>query len=122
MTKYFTEQNSSGRRVKGELDLSIYGTKSDFKNAAGVDTSKFAEKFHLDNLKYIVDDLDIDQLKNLPTNLSNFQSKAHKLVPLPIGSNNLSDVVKNDNQNVLYNTTIKNVQDKIPDISYYCCS
>ena len=122
MSKYFTEQNSSGRRVKVELDLSNYGTKSDLKNATGVDTSKFAKKFHLDNFEYIVDELAIDRLKTLPTNLSNFKSKAHKLVPIPIGSNKLSDVLKNDNQNVLYNTTIKNVQDKIPDISYYCCS
>ena len=122
MSKYFTEQNSSGRGVKVELDLSNYGTKSDLKNATGVDTSKFAKKFHLDNLEYIVDELAIDRLKTLPTNLSNFKSKAHKLVPIPIGSNKLSDVLKNDNQNVLYNTTIKNVQDKIPDISYYCCS
>ena len=122
MSKYFTEQNSSGRRVKVELDLSNYGTKSDLKNATGVDTSKFAKKLHLDNLEYIVDELAIDRLKTLPTNLSNFKSKAHKLVPIPIGSNKLSDVLKNDNQNVLYNTTIKNVQDKIPDISYYCCS
>ena len=122
MSKYFTEQNSSGRKVKVELDLCNYGRKSDFQNATGVDTSKFAKKFHLDNVKYIVDELDIDKLKNLPTNLSNFKSKAHKLVPIPIGSNKLSDVLKNDNPNVLYNTTIKIVQDKIPDISYYCCS
>ena len=123
MSKYFTEQNSSGRRGKVELDLSNYdGTKSDLKNATGNDTSKFAKKFHLDNLEYIVDELAIDRLKTLPTNLSNFKSKAHKLVPIPIGANKLSDVLKNDNQNVLYNTTIKNVQDKIPDISYYCCS
>ena len=122
MSKYFTEQNSSGRKVKVELDLCNYGRKSDFQNATGVDTSKFAKKFHLDNVKYIVDELDIDKLKNLPTNLSNFKSKAHKLVPLPIGSNKLSDVVKNDNQNVLYNTTIQNIEDKIPDISCCCCS
>ena len=53
MSKYFTEQNSSGRRVKVELDLSNYGTKSDLKNARGVDTSKFAKKFHLDNLNIL---------------------------------------------------------------------
>ena len=60
MSKYFTEQNSSGRTGKVELDLSNYdGTKSDLKNATGNDTSKFAKKFHLDNLEYIVDELDI---------------------------------------------------------------
>ena len=32
---------------------------TDLKNATGNDTSKFAKKFHLDNLEYIVDELDI---------------------------------------------------------------
>ena len=68
MSKYFTEQNSSERRVKVELDLSNYGTKSDLKNATGVDTSKFAKTFYFDNSKYIVDEFDIDELKKLPTN------------------------------------------------------
>ena len=31
------------------------------------------------NLRSNVDKLDIDSLKNLPTNLSNFKSKVHKL-------------------------------------------
>ena len=30
--------------MKVELDLSNYATKSDLKNATGVDTSKFAKK------------------------------------------------------------------------------
>ena len=42
MSKYFPEPKSSGGIVNIELDLSNYATKSDFKNATGVDTSKFA--------------------------------------------------------------------------------
>ena len=42
MSEYFPKPKSSGGRVKVELDLSNYATKSDFKNATGVDTPKFA--------------------------------------------------------------------------------
>ena len=41
-------------KVKGELDLSNYVTKADLKNAAGVDTSKFAKNVDLTNLMQII--------------------------------------------------------------------
>ena len=44
LSEYFPESKSSRERVKIELDLSNYATKTDLKNAAGVDTSKFATK------------------------------------------------------------------------------
>ena len=44
MSKYFPELKSSGGRVKVELDLPNYATKSDLENATGVDTSKFTKK------------------------------------------------------------------------------
>ena len=44
MSEYFPGPKSLGGRVKVELDLSNYATKADFKNAAGVETSKFARK------------------------------------------------------------------------------
>ena len=65
--------------MKDELDLSNYVTKADLKNAAGVDASKFAKKVDLANLKSKVDKLDIDKLKNVPTNSSNLKGKADKL-------------------------------------------
>ena len=80
MSEFFPEPNSSGGRVKVELDLSNYAIKADLKNSTGVDTSKFAEKVVLDNLKSNVDKLDIDKLKNVPTNLSNLESKVHKKI------------------------------------------
>ena len=88
MSEYFPELTFSGGRVKLELDLSNYATKTDLKNAAGVDTSSFAKKIDLANLKSDVDKLDIDELKNVPTNLSNLKSKVDKLdvdklVPVP---------------------------------------
>ena len=51
--------------MKLELDLSIYTTKADLKNATGVNTSKVAKKFDLTNLKSNVDKKDIDKLKDI---------------------------------------------------------
>ena len=65
--------------MKIELNVSNYATKSDFKNATGVDTSKFAKKVDLASLKSFIDKLDIDKLKNVPTSLSNLKSKLDKL-------------------------------------------
>ena len=59
--------------MKVELDLSNYAIKADLENVAGVDTSKFAKKVDLANLKSNVDKLDTDKLKNISTNLSNFK-------------------------------------------------
>ena len=65
--------------MKVELDLSNYATKADLKNATGVDTSKFAKKVDLANLKSNIDKLDIDKLKIVPNKLSNLKSKVDQL-------------------------------------------
>ena len=44
MSKYFPEPNPLRARLKIELDLSNYATKTDLKYAIGVDTSSFAKK------------------------------------------------------------------------------
>ena len=69
MSQYFSELKSLGQRVKVESDLSYYATKADLKNATGVDISKFANNVDLASLKSSVDELGIDILKNVPTNL-----------------------------------------------------
>ena len=79
MSEYFPEPNSLGGNVKFELDLSNYATETELKNATGVDTSSFAKNTDLANLKFNVDELDIDKLKNVPTNSSNLKSKVDKL-------------------------------------------
>ena len=123
MSEYFPEPKSLGGKVKVELDLSNYAIKTDLKNATGIDTSSFAKKVDLANLKSNVDKLDIDKLKNVPTNLSNLKSKVDKLdvdklVPVPVDLSKLSDVVKNDVvKKDVYNAKIKNIEDKIPDIT-----
>ena len=63
MSEYFPEPKYSGGRVKVELDLSNYSTKTDLLNATGVSTSSYAKKVDLANLKANVDKLDIDKLK-----------------------------------------------------------
>ena len=75
------------------------------------------------NLKSNVDKFDIDKLKNVPTNLSNLKSKVEeldvdKLVPVPVDLSKLSDVVKNVVvKKDIYHAKIKNIEDKIPDIT-----
>ena len=76
MSEYFPEPKSSEGRVKVELDLSNYAIRTDLKTSA--DTSKFAKKVDLAHLKSRVDKLDIDKLKNVPTNLNNSKSKVDK--------------------------------------------
>ena len=123
MSEYFPEPRSFGRKVKNELNLSNYATKTDLKNAAGVDTLKFAKKVDLANWQSNVAKLDIDKLKIVQTNLSNLKSKVDKLdvdklVPVPVDEGKLSDVVKSDVVNKdVYNAKIKNIEDKIADIT-----
>ena len=74
MSEYFPEPKSLGK-VNVELDLSNYATKTDLKNATGIDTSSFAKNVDLANLKSNVGKLDIDKLKNIQTNLKNLKSR-----------------------------------------------
>ena len=67
MSEYFPKPNSLGANVKIELNLSNYAAKTDFKNTAGVDTSSFAKKTDIANLKFDVDKLDIDEIVNVPS-------------------------------------------------------
>ena len=80
MSKYYPKlYKPFGRGIKVKVDFSNHATKSDIKNISHVDTSSFALKTNLANLKTEVDKLDID-----------------KLVPVPVDLSKLSDVVKND--------------------------
>ena len=56
--------------INVKVDLSNYAPKADIKNNSHVDTSIFALKTNLANLKTEVDELDIDKLKPVPTDLS----------------------------------------------------
>ena len=80
MSQYFPKpyEPFSGN-INVKVDLSNYATKDDIKNITHVDTSSFALKTNLANLKTELDKLDID-----------------KLVPVPVDLSKLSNVVSNE--------------------------
>ena len=79
MDGYFPKPPRDCENIKIEVNLSNYAAKDVIKNITHVDTSNFALKTNLANLKTEVDKLDID-----------------KLVPIPADLSKLSNVVKND--------------------------
>ena len=79
MSKFFRKSFRSFRRnINVKLDLSNYATKTDIKNISHVDTSSFALKTNLANLKTEVDKLDIDKLVPVPTDLSKLSNAEKK--------------------------------------------
>ena len=100
-----------------------YATKTDIKNISHVDISSYTLKSNLASLKTEVDKLGIDKLKSSATNLSNLKSKVDrldidKLASVPVDLSNLSNVVKNEVvKKIEYNAKVKNIEDKIPDIT-----
>ena len=123
MSQYFPKPHDAfNGDINVKVDLSNYATNADIKSISHVDTSSFALKANLANLKTEVDKLDID-----------------KLVPVPVDLSKLSDVVKNDvvkkdvynklvtkvdnidtSRFVLktkYDTDKSELEDKIPDTS-----
>ena len=71
MSKYFLEPYEPfGWDLNVTIDLSNYATRADIKNIPDVDTSNFALKTNLANLKTKVDKLDIDKLVDVPVDLS----------------------------------------------------
>ena len=80
MIQYFPKPYEPfGGDINVTVDLSNYAKKDDIKNITHLDTSSFALKTNLANLKTKVDKLDID-----------------KLATVPVGLSKLSNVVKND--------------------------
>ena len=99
MNEFFPEPKYSEGRVTVELDMYNYAAKAGFKNATWVDTSRFSKKVDSANLKSNVDKLDIDKLKNIPTNLNNLKSKVDKLdgdklENVPVDLSKLSNIVR----------------------------
>ena len=101
MSQYFPKPyRPFGGDINVKVDSSNYTTKADIKNITHVDTSSFALKTIVTNLKTEVDKLDIDKLRSLPNNLSILKTKVDKLhidklAPVPTDLSKLSDVVKN---------------------------
>ena len=55
MSQYFPKLSSHEENIKDEIDLSNYATKKDINDIIHVDTSNFALKTNLANLKTEVD-------------------------------------------------------------------
>ena len=68
MSQYFPKP--FGGDINVRVDLSNYATKADIKNISYVDTSSFALKTNLANLKTEIDKLDIDKLVPVSVDLS----------------------------------------------------
>ena len=79
MNEYFPKPSGHEKNIKVKIDLTNYATKKDIENITNVNTSNFALKTDLANLKTEADKLDI-----------------HKLVPIPNDLSKLSNVVKNE--------------------------
>ena len=92
---YFPKPYTNKKKIDVKLDLSNYSTKSDLKHATGVDTSKFATKDDLANLKSDGDRIDID----VPADLSKLNNVVN------------NEVLKKD----VYNTDKKRLWQKIED-------
>ena len=104
------------------VDLSNYATKDDIKNITRVDTSSFALKTNLANLKTEVDKLDIDKLATVPVDLSKLSNVVKNDVVKKTDYNELVTKVDNIDTSGLakktdYNTKITEIEGKIPDIS-----
>ena len=63
MNQYFPKPYEPfGGDINVKIGISNYATKADIKNISHIDTSSFALKTNLANLKTEVDKLDIDKL------------------------------------------------------------
>ena len=124
MSQYFPKPFNShfGDSIKVKIDLSNYAAKADIKNISHVDTSSFALKTNLANLKSEVDKLDIDKLKPVPTDLSKLNNVVKNDVVKKADYNTLVTTVDNIVTTGLvkktdYKTKTTEIEGKIPDIS-----
>ena len=97
MSQYFPKSYEPfGGDINVKVHLFNYATKTDIKNILHVDTSGFALKSNLASLKTELGKLDVE-----------------KLVPVPVDSSKLSDVVKND---VVKKTVYDKLVEKVNNI------
>ena len=71
MNQYFSQPfEHSGLNLEFWLDLSNYATKSDLKEATGIDTSTLELKADFVSLETKIDNLDVDRLKTVHADIS----------------------------------------------------
>ena len=127
MSQYFPKPFIShfGDSIKVEIDLSNYATKTDIKTISHVDTSSFALKTNLVDLKTEVDKLDVDKFVPIPADLSKlidlvkndvlkkdvYNKLVAKVNAIPLNNNDTSDFVLKTK----YSTDKAELENKIPD-------
>ena len=123
MSQYFPKSyDPFSGDINVSVDLSNYATKADIKNISHVDSSDFALKTNLANLKSEVDKLDIDKLVPILTDLSKLSNVVKNDVVKKADYNKLVTKIDNIDTSGLvkktdYNTKITEIEDKIRDIS-----
>ena len=126
MIQYFPKPYEPfGGDINVTVNLSNYATKDDIKNITHADTSSFALKTNLANLKTEVDKYDIDKLETVPVDFS----KLSNVVKNDVVKKTVYDklVAKVDNihtsslvKKTYYNTKISEINNKIPDKKWSC--
>ena len=123
MSQYFPRPYEPfGGDINVTFDLSNYATKGDIKNITHVDTSSFALKINLANVKTEVDKLNVDKLSTIPVDLSKLSNVVKNDVVKKTVYDKLVAKVDNIDTSGLvkktdYNTKIHEIEDKTPDTS-----
>ena len=123
MSQYFPKLfRSFGGNINVKVDLSNNATKTDLKNVTHIDTSSFALKTNLANLKTEADKLDIDKFAPVPVDLSKLsdvvksdvvKKTVYDKLVVKVNSIDTSDFVLK----IKYNTDKTELEKKIPDVS-----
>ena len=117
MSEYFPKPSNHKENIKVEIDLSNYATKKDINDITHLDTSNFALKTNLANLKTEVDKLDIGKLATVPVDLSKLSNvvktdvvkkTVHDKLVAKVNNIDTSCLVKKTN----YNTKITELEKK----------
>ena len=69
MSCFLEQYTGSKNKIKVQLDLSDYVTKSDLENLTDLSKSKLARETDLASLKLDIDKLDVDKLEKVPSSL-----------------------------------------------------
>ena len=125
MSQYFPRTYEPfGGNINVKVDLSNYAAKDDIKNITHVDTSSFALKANVANLKTEVDKLDIDKLAPVPADLSKLSNVVNNEVVKKTEYDKLVTKVNNINigtgKFILksdYDADKTELENKIPDVS-----
>ena len=121
LIQYFPKTYKSfGGVINVKVDLPNYATKTDLKNATGVDTSNLAAKSDLASLKAKIDKTDINKLKTVPIDLSKLSNVVNNNVVKKTVYDKLVANLNNFDTSgfvleIKYDTDISNLEKKISD-------